>query len=99
MNKDRFEHLPPDIRQAIEAQSGTVLVDRFGALWDKWDAPVRDGATGSGQLVITPDAAAMTGWRDALRPVTDAYLSGLSAHGFAGARDVYDRIRTLLPAN
>jgi TRAP-type C4-dicarboxylate transport system substrate-binding protein len=99
MNKDRFAHLPPDIQQAIDAQSGVVLVDRFGELWSKWDAPIRDGATGPGQVVITPDAAAMAGWREALKPVTDTYLTELSSHGFPDARGVYDQLRTLLPAN
>ena len=44
------------------AAPGTLLlfdlgyfdVDRFAAWWDKWDAPVRDGAKGPGHEVIVP---------------------------------------------
>jgi TRAP-type C4-dicarboxylate transport system substrate-binding protein len=97
MNKDKFASLPPDVQQAIDAQSGAALVDRFGQLWNKWDAPVRDGATGPGQTIIVPDAAALAGWRSALRPVTDSYLADLAAHGFTDARPVYDRLVALLP--
>jgi TRAP-type C4-dicarboxylate transport system substrate-binding protein len=96
MNKERFSALPPDAREAIDAQSGEVLVERFGALWTKWDKPVRDGATGPGQEIIVPDAAAMDQWRAALRPVTEKYLDDLVAGGFLDAKEVYARMVAML---
>ncbi len=98
MNRQRFDSLPPDIQAAIDAQSGDVLVDRFGQLWNQWDEPVRAGATGPGQTVIKPDAAALAAWKDGLRPVTDSYLADLQAHGFSDARAVYDHLAAMLPA-
>ena len=59
MNKARFESLPADIRAAIDELSNEALVTRFGLLWNKWDQPVRDGATGPGHEVIVPDAATL----------------------------------------
>jgi TRAP-type C4-dicarboxylate transport system substrate-binding protein len=97
MNKARFAALPPDVQAAIDAQSGDVLVERFGQLWNKWDEPVRAGATGPGQTVIKPDAAALAEWRDALKPVTDIYLADLSKTGDPDARAVYEKLRTMLP--
>ncbi len=97
MNKERFASLPPDIQAAIDAQSGDTLVARFGQLWNKWDEPVRAGATGPGQTIIEPDAAALAGWKAGLLPVTDSYLADLSAHGDPEARAVYDRLVTMLP--
>ena len=97
MNKARYDGLPLDLQQAIDAQSGDVLVDRFGVLWNKWDAPVRDGATGPGQTVIVPTAAEMAGWRDGLRPVTDNYIAMLTSHGVTDARAIYDRLVAALP--
>ena len=98
MNKERFASLPADIQAAIDAQSGDTLVDRFGQLWNKWDEPVRAGATGPGQTVIKPDAAALAGWKDGLRPVTDLYLADLAQHGVPEARTIYDRLVAMLPA-
>lgn len=97
MNKERYASLPPDIQAAIDAQSGDGLVERFGQLWTKWDEPVRAGATGPGQTVITPDAAALVAWRDGLRPVTDSYLAGLAEHGVPEARAIYEELVAMLP--
>ena len=49
MNKARFDSLPADIRRAIDDLSSEALVTRFGLLWNKWDQPVRDGASGPGR--------------------------------------------------
>ncbi len=97
MNKDKFASLPADIQAAIDAQSNEVLVKRFGLLWNKWDAPVRDGATGPGQEIITPTAAEMAQWRSGLQPVADKYLDGLIAAGFTDARPVYARMLAMMP--
>jgi TRAP-type C4-dicarboxylate transport system substrate-binding protein len=91
MNKEKYASLAPDIRAAIDAISGDVLVTRFGNLWNAWDKPVREGAAGPGHEVIIPDAAAMAQWRAALRPVTDRYLDDL-AHTFPNARIAYDKL-------
>ena len=71
MNKEKFASLPVDIQAAIDELSNEALVDRFGQLWNKWDKPVRDGATGPGQEIIVPDAAVLAAWRAALRPATE----------------------------
>ena len=92
MNKARFDSLPADIRRAIDDLSNEALVTRFGLLWNKWDQPVRDGASGPGQEVIVPDAATLAQWHDALRPATDRYLDTLSASGFGDVRAAYERL-------
>lgn len=97
MNKARFEALPADIRAAIDAQSNEALVTRFGLLWNKWDAPVRDGARGPGQTMVVPTAAEMAEWRAGLQPVADAYLGGLASGGFADARAVYAKMVAMMP--
>ncbi len=97
MNKARFEALPPDIQAAIDAQSNDTLVDRFGQLWNKWDEPVRNGATGANQTIIRPDPATRAQWRKGLEPVTQAYLQDLAAHGHPEAPALYQKLTTLLP--
>lgn len=92
MNKQKFASLPPDVRTAIDDLSNEALVGRFGQLWDKWDKPVRDGATGPGQEIIVPDATVLNQWREALRPATDRYLDALIAAGFTDARTAYAKL-------
>ena len=65
---------------------------QFGPLWDKWDRPVREGATGPGHEIIVPDAKQMEEWRAALKPVTDRYLDELSSRGVPSARAAYDKL-------
>ncbi len=92
MNKQKFEALPADIQVAIDALSNEALVTRFGLLWNKWDKPVRDGASGPGQEVIVPDAAVLAQWREALRPSTERYLDGLASAGFTDARAAHAKL-------
>ncbi len=98
MNQDRYDSLPADIRQTIDQMSGAVLSERFGELWNRWDAPVRAGANAPGHRIVVPDAAAMAAWREALAPVTNGYVRSLAAGGFAGAQQVYDEMQELLAA-
>ena len=69
---------------------------KFGPLWDKWDAPVREGAKAPGHEVIVPDAATMAQWREGLRPVSERYLDELSGKGFPNARAAYLKMLKLL---
>jgi TRAP-type C4-dicarboxylate transport system substrate-binding protein len=96
MNKARYEGLPPEIREAVDALSGETLVSKFGPLWDKWDKPVREGADEPGHEIIVPDPNLMEDWRHALQPVTDRYLNELSSKGFPDARAAYDRVMAAL---
>ena len=96
MNQERFASLPPDIQAAIEELSNEALVSRFGLLWNKWDKPVRDGASAPGHEVLVPDGAALEAWRAALQPVTDRYLDGLAANGINDARGIHARLRDMI---
>ena len=57
---------------------------------------MREGAQGPGHEVIVPDAATMAQWREGLRPVSERYLSELSAKGFPNARTAYEKMLRLL---
>ena len=96
MSRSKYDSLPADIRAAIDALSGDAWVAKLGALWDKWDKPVRDGANAPGHEVIVPDAATMQQWREGLRPVTDRYIADLAASGFPNARAAYDKLTAML---
>jgi TRAP-type C4-dicarboxylate transport system substrate-binding protein len=95
MNRAKFDSLPKDVQTAIDSISGEVWSAKFGPLWDKWDQPVREGAAGPGHDVVVPDGAMMAQWREALRPVTDNYLTTLSKT-FPGAQQAYGKLATQL---
>lgn len=96
MNKDRYAGLPPDVQAAIDELSNEALVNRFGLLWNKWDQPVREGASAPGHELLVPDAAALAQWRTALQPATDRYLDELAAAGFTDARAVHAGLRAAM---
>ena len=96
MNRGRYESLPGDVKQALDSICCEAWVAKFGPLWDKWDAPVRDGARAPGHEVIVPDPATMAQWRDGLRPVSERYLDELSGKGFPNARAAYVKMLKLL---
>jgi len=96
MNRGRYDGLPADVRSALDAIAGDAWVDRFGPLWDKWDAPVREGAKGPGHEVIVPSATQMQEWREGLKPVSDRYLDDLAKRGFPNARAAYAKMVRML---
>lgn len=96
MNRDKYQSLPADARRAIDELSGETWSAKFGPLWDKWDQPVRAGASAPGHEIIVPDAATMAAWREGLRPVTERYLTDLAAHGFPNARATYEKLARAL---
>jgi TRAP-type C4-dicarboxylate transport system substrate-binding protein len=95
-NRGRYEALPAEVRKAVDSICCEAWVAKFGPLWDKWDAPVREAAKGPGHEVIVPDAATMARWREGLRPVSERYLDELSGKGFPNARAAYEKMLKLL---
>jgi len=96
MNRGRYESLPQEVRKPLDSICCEAWVAKFGPLWDKWDAPVREGAKAPGHEVIVPDAATMAQWREGLRPVSERYLDELSGKGFPNARAAYEKMLRLL---
>ncbi len=92
MNRQKFDGLPTDVRAAIDELSNESLVTRFGLLWNKWDWPAREGASGPGHEVIVPDEAMLARWHTALRPAADRYIDTLIASGFTESRSVYSTL-------
>ena len=95
MNKERYEGLPADVRAAIDELSGDAWVAKFGGYWDKWDRPVREGANAPGHTIVVPDAARLARWREALKPMTEAYLDAIGKH-LSSARAAYEKLAAAL---
>lgn len=92
MNKQRYDRLAPEIREAVDRISGETLVARFGPLWDQWDQPMLEASRAPGHEIVEPDPETVKAWREGLQPVTDNYLADLAKRGFPDARAAYEKV-------
>jgi TRAP-type C4-dicarboxylate transport system substrate-binding protein len=81
MNREKYDQLPAEVRQAIDETTGENWIPSFGPMWDKWDAAGREDAESRGNNIITIDDATRQQWRAELQPMIEAYLDGLRAEG------------------
>ncbi|HET8727087.1 MAG TPA: TRAP transporter substrate-binding protein [Alphaproteobacteria bacterium] len=85
MNKDTYESLPDDLKQVIDANSGLALARKTGAIYDEAEAPGRQAAVDAGNAINTLGPEAVARWRQALQPVTDAWVARAGELGKDGA--------------
>lgn len=95
MNKARYESLPPDLRAAIDAESGAKL-SAFASqvMWDM-DAPAREIAVKEGNTIVTLDEAEVARWKAASEPVIARWIDDMNKQGIDGAAYV-QRARELI---
>lgn len=93
MSPKRYAELPADVQKAIDATTGQVLTDRFGALWNKWDQAGLDAVKPLNHEIVRVDDATREKWRADLKPVLDGELAKLEKEGIANARAIYDEMR------
>jgi len=93
MSPKRYAELPSDVKKAIDATTGQVLTDKFGAWWNKWDQAGLDAVKPlNHEIVLVPDATREK-WCADLKPVLDGELAKLEKEGIVNARAIYDEMR------
>lgn len=97
MNERKYDSLPENVRACIDEASGDALVGKFGDWWDKWDAAGRDEAVAAGHTITELTAEERQRWREALQPVTEAYIAE-TAKDVENAREIYEKMRDTLAA-
>lgn len=97
MNERKYDSLPENVRTCIDEASGDALVGKFGDWWDKWDAAGRDEAVAAGHTITELTAEERQRWREALQPVTEAYIAE-TAKDVENAREIYEKMRDTLAA-
>jgi TRAP-type transport system periplasmic protein len=83
MNKGKWNALPPDIQQTIQAVN-LEFIGRFGAGWDEQDRMGRSYFLEQGGQVIEIDAGEAQRWAEAVRPVVDVYQTEAAKRGLPG---------------
>lgn len=89
MNERAYAKLSPKARACIDKYSGDALVAKFGDWWTAWDKPGRDQAVAAGHVITELSDAERERWREALKPMVDAYLQKVKAEGVANADEIY----------
>lgn len=84
MNKDKYDSLPDDLKQAIDGQSGVDFSVFAGGTMEDADTPARDAALDLGNNVVTLDAAATAEWRELSQPIYDEWVADMATKGIDG---------------
>jgi len=95
MNKQRWEALPAEIQQAIDAASTTEFVRELGVMWDEDEKPGYDLAVEAGDEIIelSPDVRAE--FEAACEPVLQEWVDRTDAAGLDGAALLADARQTI----
>lgn len=91
MNERKYESLSESARACIDEASGAALVAKFGDWWDTWDEAGRQEAIAAGHTINTLTEEERGRWREALKPVTEAYIAETEKQ-VDNAREIYDRM-------
>lgn len=87
MNKQKYETLPADLKAIIDRNSGPVLVEAFGKVWDDvTTANLKYAATIPGSTVTNLDPVAYQSMRDAAKPVEEEWIKDVSARNLDGQK-------------
>lgn len=87
MNKPKYEALPADLKQVIDANSGMAAAQMAGAMWDERSGMVGQMVRGRSQntvIMMAEDEAAR--WRTTTQPVIDAWIRSIRERNIDGQK-------------
>lgn len=84
MNKERYDSLPPDLREIIDRNSGPELARIIGGVMDAADVEgIRLAEADDGEVIFL-DNDAKREWQDAAAPVIDNWVSEMNSNNYDG---------------
>ena len=95
MNKARYESLPADLRQVIDANSGIPLAKKIGRVWDQAERPGREAAAKLGDSFHTIEGAELARWQAATAAVSETWVAEMNKAGKDG-QALIDEARALI---
>lgn len=98
MNKAKYEALPDDLRDILDAESGAKLSSMAAQIMLDYDAPARQIAVDAGNNIIQLDEAEVARWKEASRPVVDRWIADMEEKGIDG-QALIDQTRALIDKN
>ncbi|PLX34821.1 MAG: C4-dicarboxylate ABC transporter substrate-binding protein [Hyphomicrobiales bacterium] len=98
MNKARYDALPEDLQQVIDAASGADFARAVGAVYQKAGAAAMQAALQRGNSIITPDAEARAEFEQLLQETITKWARDLNSRGIDGLQLVM-RARRMIARN
>lgn len=74
MNKQKYESLPPDLKEVIDRNSGDNWIKEAGKAWDTAELPGLEQAREQGHTIERLSDAEKARWQKTTRPVIDAWI-------------------------
>ncbi|HMA15784.1 MAG TPA: TRAP transporter substrate-binding protein [Kiloniellaceae bacterium] len=90
MNKAKYDALPDDLKQVLDANSGLAASEWVGQVMDEGDLPGIEAAKKAGNKMIMLEEAEVERWKKAAEPVVAAWIEEMNAKGYDGAAMVAD---------
>jgi TRAP-type C4-dicarboxylate transport system substrate-binding protein len=84
MSRDRYQRLPPELRQVIDENSGQKLAGEIGRLFDSFETPGRDVFEASGGTVTFIKGEQYDIWYQQSQPIIEAWVQQQKEHGADG---------------
>lgn len=94
MNKRKYDHLPADLKEILDRNSGDALVERFGKAWDAYTAKAK--AATPAERIVPVEPAEYARMEQAAGKVADEWAKNASSHGI-DAQNLLEAARKLLP--
>jgi TRAP-type C4-dicarboxylate transport system substrate-binding protein len=85
MNKQKYESLPPALKEVLDRNSGAALVQRAGASWDRANEAARKKAEAAGSAVSKIAPAEYQAMRQAAAGVEQEWIKEVAGKGMDGA--------------
>jgi len=89
MSKAKWDKLPTDVQKIISAVSAE-WVARHGQAWDQADADGREFVKGLQREMISLTPEQQQRWKDAVKPVLEAYVAAAKEKGLPGEEFLKD---------
>ena len=86
MNKAKYDGLPADLKQVIDANSGLTAAVMAGQVWDEQAVAVFEMVKKRGNTIITLTEEETGRWRKATEPVMDNWIKTTRERGLDGQK-------------
>jgi TRAP-type C4-dicarboxylate transport system substrate-binding protein len=86
MNKAKYEGLPADLKQVIDAHSGMVAATMAGKVWDEQAIAVSAMVRSRGNTIVTLAEDEAARWRQGTLPVVENWLRTTKERGIDGRK-------------